>query len=199
MDSWKNLSLGWQFGIVAAIAIAIVLAGYYMIFQEQHQDIRRLEEKLSKLKEDVQQARILARKEPELRKEIADLQLKLEELKAVIPPVRDPANLLDRLKSLADRSRLEIRNTKWDRLREEEFYKTYPARMQVSGGYHDLAIFFDRLSRESRIFNVSNLSVKSSRNSARNTIEADFVATTFVFKEEEETTKRSGGSGSPRS
>jgi len=185
MPPYKEWPLWAQFGVNIAAAAAILWVGwnYAPNIKNQRETIDQLKEKVAGLQEEVRRGRILAAKEPQLRREIADLELKLEELKAIIPPVKDDAQLLDRLKSLADRSRLQINSVKWSKLRDQEFYREYPIRMDIEGTYHDLAIFFDRLSRESRIFNVGGLSIRVSRQ-GRFSIHAGFTATTFVFKEE---------------
>lgn len=187
MPPYKEWPLWAQFAVMIALAAVIFFIGWKYLpgIQNQLQTITQLEEKLSKLQEEVRKGRILAAKEPELRREIAELQLRLEELKAIIPPIRDDAQLVDRLKSLADRSRLQIDQAKFNKLRDQEFYKEYPISMDVQGTYHDLAIFFDRLSRESRIFNVSGLSIDANKG-GRFSIKSSFRATTFVFKEDDE-------------
>lgn len=186
MPPYKEWPLWAQFLTVSIVAVVLFWLGWAKVpgIRDQRQTIVQLSDKLADLREEVRKGRILAAKEPALRREIAELQLKLEELKAIIPPVRDDAQLLDRLKSLADRSRLQINSISYQSLQDDEFYRRYPIKMSIDGTYHDLAIFFDRLSRESRIFNVGGLGIKPARNS-RFTISADFTATTFVFKEEE--------------
>lgn len=195
MGSYKDLPLWGQFTIMGVIAVVILFAGYKWIpnIEEQRNTIERLRVELADLKEEVRKGKILAAKEPQLRREIAELQLRLEELKAIIPPVRDDAQLTEKLKTLADRSTLDINKVKYKSLKDEEFYRSYPIDMDIDGTYHDLATFFDRLSRESRIFNVGGLKIKAQRKSSRHSIQATFTATTFVFKEEDETTNQAGG------
>lgn len=186
MPPYKEWPLWAQFGLSIVVAVGILYLGWNHVpnIKNQRETIVQLKEKVASLQEEVRRGRILAAKEPQLRREIADLELKLEELKAIIPPLKDDAQLLDRLKSLADRSRLQINSVKWANLRDQEFYREYPIAMDIEGTYHDLAIFFDRLSRESRIFNVGGLNMGVSRQ-GRFSIHASYTATTFVFKEEE--------------
>ena len=66
--------------------------------------------------------------------------------------------------------------------------------MDLDGSYHNLALFFDRISRFSRIINVEDLLVtalpvvknpKDPNAVNPHTITATFVAKTFVYKEPE--------------
>lgn len=203
MGAYKNLPLWGQFTVAGVFALAIFIVGFKVNpnIEAQRQTITQLKETLAKLKEDVRKARILAAKEPQLRREINELELKLEDLKMIIPPFRDDAQLLGKLKTLADRSSLGINGIKWGKMKDEEFYKRYPINMDVDGRFHDLAIFFDRLSRESRIFNVSQLKVSQQTRSSQGTIKATFTTTTFVFKEDDpnDGKKKAGQQNGPRS
>jgi Tfp pilus assembly protein PilO len=56
--------------------------------------------------------------------------------------------------------------------------------MELDGTYHDLALFFDRVSKSSRIINVANFSVKARDRSESNaTVSVACVVTTFVLLE----------------
>ena len=57
--------------------------------------------------------------------------------------------------------------------------------MRLRGTYHNLARFFDRMSRFSRIFNVDNLQITQARGGGQQTIQASFTAKTFVYQESE--------------
>jgi Tfp pilus assembly protein PilO len=55
----------------------------------------------------------------------------------------------------------------------------------LDGTYHELGLFFDHLSRMSRIINVNDLTIKPLKKSGENfTIHAEFVQRTFIYKEE---------------
>ena len=53
--------------------------------------------------------------------------------------------------------------------------------MHVTGRYHDLGIFLDRVSKYSRIVNVDNLSMSATKSKMEKSISASFTATTFVY------------------
>nr|NIS38475.1 type 4a pilus biogenesis protein PilO [Candidatus Saccharibacteria bacterium]NIV99211.1 type 4a pilus biogenesis protein PilO [Candidatus Saccharibacteria bacterium] len=47
----------------------------------------------------------------------------------------------------------------------KEFYAEIPVAMQVKGGYHDLAVFFDKVARLSRIVNIKNIEMGRDKDS----------------------------------
>ena len=55
--------------------------------------------------------------------------------------------------------------------------------MTVEGGYHNLALLFNRLSNFSRIINVEQFTISALGLQADRTIACDFVAKTFVYVE----------------
>lgn len=183
MNSFKNLPL-WGHALIALIIVG--LGGWYAhtnYIQPRKDEILQKTEELQKLKDEIQKGELLERKLPQLKQEIAELEHQLEELKAIIPPIPDHAQLLQKLTSLADRSRLSIRAYSPQSLQDREFYKEYPIQVDLTGTYHDLAMFFDRLRKQSRIFNISNLRVIAARQ-GRETIQSNFTATTFIYKED---------------
>jgi type IV pilus assembly protein PilO len=46
---------------------------------------------------------------------------------------------------------------------KKDFYAEIPVAMNVIGGYHDLAIFFDKVARLSRIVNIVNIDMARSK------------------------------------
>ena len=57
--------------------------------------------------------------------------------------------------------------------------------MEIRGSYHNLASFFDRLSKFARIFNIENFTIKALSNQTDElTISSTFTAKTYIFLEE---------------
>lgn len=70
-----------------------------------------------------------------------------------------------------------------------EYYQEWPINVQVEGTYHNMGIFFDRVSRLSRLVTVSSIKVKSqAKQTPSNTIAAGCTATTYVYVEGPPTT-----------
>jgi type IV pilus assembly protein PilO len=67
----------------------------------------------------------------------------------------------------------------------KDFFSEWPIQMDVEGGFHTLGIFFDKISKLSRIVNVSNVSIKQNARgeNPNRTILASYTATTFVYNE----------------
>jgi type IV pilus assembly protein PilO len=123
-----------------------------------------------------------ARKLPEFRSQVGDLQGRLDNLKAVLPEEKDAADLLRRMQTVATQSNLTIKSFKPAPTITKQLHAEWPINLELDGTYHNLAIFFDRVGKFTRIVNISGLEVKGKdKPEANSTITASCVATTFVL------------------
>jgi type IV pilus assembly protein PilO len=123
---------------------------------------------------------------PEFEREIASLKTKLEDLKQILPTEPETGDLLKWIKNLTDQSNLNLKFFSPEALRPLEFYKEFPIRMSVTGGYHDLGLFFDRISKYQRIINVTSAAIDAIAGAGEASIKADFTATTFIYNDQAE-------------
>ncbi len=63
----------------------------------------------------------------------------------------------------------------------KDFYAEIPVKMELSGGYHDLGSFYDRIARLSRIVNVNDFSVKGDSGDSGNPLRINCTAVTYKF------------------
>jgi Tfp pilus assembly protein PilO len=66
------------------------------------------------------------------------------------------------------------------------FHADWPISVETQGSYHALGKFFERISKSTRIINVSTITLKGIENSTdpMQTLNAACTATAFVFREE---------------
>ena len=63
----------------------------------------------------------------------------------------------------------------------KEFYAEIPVSIKVNGGFHDLAIFFDKVARLSRIVNIKNIDMGPGKDSQE--LNTSCTAVTYKFVE----------------
>ena len=108
----------------------------------------------------------------------------MENLRTVLPEQRDVANLLRQVQDLAIRSNLTIQGFTPQAVAPRELHEEWPIRLQFEGTYHNLGMFFDRVSKLPRIINVSGVSIRAVEPPELNsTIAGECIATTFVLLE----------------
>ena len=170
-------------GLVGAV-IAIIAASYYggiadtlELIDEQAETIESQEAQLVKLE-------VQARDRSRYMKEVARLKQRLREAEEQLPKKAEVPKLLRDISYEAPQSGLQIaRFEVQDERKQGEFAKV-PVSMRVTGSYHEIAVFFDRLSKMSRIVNVADLKMTSPQFiNKKIVLTSSFDATTYRFLE----------------
>ena len=196
----------WYVGLGVGFVIGGLLfaAGSWRMLQPLRDDIERQEGVLKGLQTKIQEGRAARQELPKFREEVRQLELELDKLLRILPARRNTPDLMRRIRSLAEQGDFNLKRFNPGTLVEKEFYSEWPISVNVEASYHNLALFFDRISRFSRVINIENLEVSSVTDKkallANHTIAATFSAKTFVYKEPvAETTPatKAAGAGKP--
>lgn len=177
----------WYFGALLGLLLGGVLffGGYKLQIEQQQQTIEGQERKLSELERKIQEGRAAQRQLPQFREAVRALEVELDKLLRILPARRNTPELLRRIRALVDQGDFGFRRFQPGSFVDRDFYSEWPIKINLTGDYHNLALFFDRISRFSRIINIENLNVAASPGPGGQTIAADFTAKTFIYKEPE--------------
>ena len=183
-NALTRMSLTGQIGLSAGVAALIGGLFYWQIWSPMVEEHTTKSASLNKLQDEIRKLEITANKLPEFQREVVLLEAKLETLKRILPPAKETPDLMKKVQYLAAQSNLNIKKFNPGATATKEFYQEYPITVEVEGTYHNLAMFFDRIRRLSRLVNVGNLKIKAqAKPTASKTISAACVATTFVYVE----------------
>lgn len=179
-----------QILIFTGIALGIVGLAYYVTpnLSEMQDQIHALEDESADKEAKIAEGRAIEARLPEFEREIANLERKLGDVQRILPNQTETGDLLAWIKNLGDQSNLDLKSFSPGGLNPVEWYSEFPIAMNVTGRYHDLGIFLDRVSKYSRIINVDGLSISAS-NLGEKSITASFTATTFVYDDEKAVTE----------
>jgi type IV pilus assembly protein PilO len=170
-------------GVVLGIAMFVVMNIY--VFKDIRSNIERLETNIDELEREIEKGRAAKADLPRLEEDIRNYEIELERLRRILPTKRETDNLIKRAKQLTERGRFRLTRFTPGNFEDRDFFIEWPIRVGLDGTYHELGLFFDRLSRFSRIINVTELQIAPIRDSAGGfTIHAEFVQRTYIFKEE---------------
>jgi type IV pilus assembly protein PilO len=176
--------LPWWGQIAAFAILAVAGCGAFWWYYESpaRADMTSRQSQLVALKADIVKGQTTARKLPEFRTQVAELEARLAGLKAVLPEEKDAADLLNRMQTVAAQSNLTIKSFKPGATVTKQLHAEWPITLELDGTYHNLALFFDRVGRFTRIVNINGLIVKGKdKPTPTSTIHASCVATTFVL------------------
>ena len=171
-----------QIGAFVMLAIGAGVAFYIYLEQPMRADLSGREQQLASLKQDITRGLNTTKKLPEFKAQVTELEGRLETLRAVLPEEKDLADMLRRLQTTASQSSLTIKNFKPGVLVAKQLHSELPMTLELEGTYHNLAMFFDKVGKFTRIVNISNVDVRGKDAPTSNvTISATCVATTFVL------------------
>jgi type IV pilus assembly protein PilO len=177
--------LPWYAQVGAFVALAIGGCGVFFYYYEipVKADMASRQTQLTAIRADVTKGRNTAKKLPEFQAQVSDLESRLANLKAILPEEKDAADLLNRMQTVAAQSNMTIKSFKPAPTVTKQLHAEWPIALELEGTYHNLALFFDRVGKFTRIVNISGLNVKGKDNKTQGgaTIEATCVATTFVL------------------
>ena len=176
--------LPWHAQVGAFLVLAIAGAGVFVWYYELpfHEDLEARQTQLTALRNDIAKGQATAKQLGQFRAEVDDLEGRLGSLRAVLPEEKDAADLLRRMQTVATQSNLTIKSFKPAPTVTKQLHAEWPIELQLEGTYHNLAIFFDRVGKFTRIVNITGLDVHGKEPKDPNaTIVAQCIATTFVL------------------
>jgi Tfp pilus assembly protein PilO len=182
-----------QLGLFVVMAVASIYGFYNFYVSDTSAELALKRRHLESLRVDINKGVATARRLGEFQAQVTDLERRLDALKNVLPEQKDVADTLRRIQGLATQSNLTLLRFTPAAQKQQPLYLEVPYQLIADGSFHNLALFFDRVSKFPRIINVSDISVAAKpRQDANSTITATLTATTFVLQE-----GGRGGRGAP--
>ena len=184
MASFSLTTLPWKTQLAIFLVLSLAAGGAFIYFYDMPASaaLAVRETELGTIKSRIDKANETARKLPEFRREVSDLEAKLDALRPILPDEKDAGELLRRMETLARESRLTIRNFRPQQPMQKTMHAEWPIALELDGTYHNLGLFLDRVSKFPRIINVGQLVIESKpKPDADATIEVKCTATTFVL------------------
>jgi Tfp pilus assembly protein PilO len=170
-------------GLVLGVALFVVLQMY--VFKPIEEDCEKAQVTIDELEREIEKGRAAKADLPRLEEDIRNYELDLDRLRRILPTKRETDDLIKRLKHLTERGNFRLSRFVPGKDIDRDFFLERPITVGLDGTYHELGLFFDRLSGFSRIINVDDLVVSPIRGkgSGSYTIQATFTQRTFIYKE----------------
>lgn len=181
-------------GIGLAFGAALAFAVHYAWLRGLNEEIRTKRAELDGLQQEIQKGRAAERKLSQFREEVRRLEVDLSKLLQILPSKRNTEDLIKRIETLTRQGDFSLKRFTPGEFSNKDFYAEWPITIQLDGTYHNLALFFDRMSRFSRIINVEEMKINGISDPGKS-IGANFVAKTFIYTGEEK--PEAGKKGAP--
>jgi len=177
---------------IAIFLGTIVLLGglfVWLVYLPYDEEITQTRDEIAKLQQKLNQAEVRVRALKKFEAEFAEVDAQFQEALKLLPNTKEIPSLLKSITQLGTDSQLEFLLFSPQRERAQDFFMEIPVSIEVSGTYHNVAIFFDKVGQMERIVNILNVSMTPQKD--RSTILTTRCdAVTYRFKGETDATSQ---------
>lgn len=167
--------------LISAGAVIAIIALFVMVFympkieqmERLGKDIRQNEDKLAQTKRN-------ARDFNKFKQKMEEAKARFYEISQALPNSDEIPSLLTGISQAGKKAGLTFILFEPQSEVKKDFYAELPVKMELSGSYHDLGMFFDRLAGLSRIVNVTQFSIGGS-NTPDGKLTIGCTAVTYKF------------------
>jgi type IV pilus assembly protein PilO len=157
--NFKKLTVQ-QKALILVVAAMLVGAGtYFMSVSADMDRMAELDQRIERQEAELEKLKAQAQHLEQYKREVERLRIRLREAEEQLPKKAEIEKLLRDVAYEAQQSGLQLLRFALSGEVKDKNVARVPVQMRVKGGYHELAVFFDRLSKMPRIVTVSNLSM----------------------------------------
>lgn len=194
---WHKLSkLSRTHKIVISVAIFGALWGCFVWFfyMPQTETIARLNKDLKSAQDKLARLKDVEKNLRAFKKKFKKTEEEFKEALKLLPDKEEIPTLLTSISNLGAQSGLEFILFQPQKEVPRNFYAEIPLKIEVTGPYHNVATFFDQVSRLSRIVNIGDVTMaemKAAKTKADTVVlKTGCTATTYKFIEPREEPKK---------
>jgi type IV pilus assembly protein PilO len=183
LDALEPQQRWMLFGLLIFLCLGI---GYYL-HASNAERLETLNTEVEELKESVRKHTAIAARLEDLHARLAALDEAVKVAVRLLPETREIPELLTQISELGLNAGLEFRLFKPEAEKRADFYAEVPVSLIILGKFHDVARFFDHLSKLSRIVNVTDIKIALNKGSEADLLlSTSCLVTTFRFLEPQE-------------
>jgi type IV pilus assembly protein PilO len=187
---WSKLSkLSRAQKLLIAVAILGALWGCFIwfLYMPQTEKITKMTGDLDAAKTKLARLKNVEKNLRAFKKKYKDTERKFKQALRLLPDKEEIPTLLSSLENLGAQSGLEFLLFQPQKEVNRNFYAEIPLKIEVTGPYHNVGTFFDKVSRLSRIVNIGNVKMTEAKAAKTKSdtvlLKTSCTATTYKFIE----------------
>jgi type IV pilus assembly protein PilO len=188
--TFNDLPAHVQGGILVAAALALAGATFWYFVLPLSDQKESLQKEVARLKADNDRNEAFKQQQTEYLNRIKQLESQLETLRSIVPDELNTDAFLRTVFADGESTGTKVRTFIPKPPEEKDYYVEVPFTLHLDGTYYSLLNFFNRLSNEQRIMNVSGLSLGTPEGggmgtykvATSETVGANCVLTTYYNK-----------------
>jgi len=182
LEQIAKLPRGVRFGALAAIAVLIAAGYYFMVFEAKNERLQALRTQELELQRKLSEVRSVAANIAAFEEEITVMEAELSVALRQLPNEKQLEVLLADISNLGKTAGVEIKSFARKDETIHDFYAEVPIAVKLEGTYHDIARFFDSVSKLPRIVNMGSIEITvAGANETGTRLNVSGTATTFRF------------------
>jgi len=169
--------------ILVSTGIFLLIIGLfvYFLYMPKFKKIDALNKNLKKLEKQLAIAKRNAANLKKFQAQMAKAEAQFREAMRALPEKEEIPSLLVSISKSGQDVGMEFLLFEPKPERRKDFYAEIPVAMNILGNYHNLAAFFDKVSRLSRIVNIQNISMGRAKGGQN--LNTTCTAVTYKFVE----------------
>lgn len=196
LEKLQKLPRAYRMALIPAIAIVVAAAYVYMLYMPTRAQLDDLRGQQLQLQRKLAEVRSVASNEERVKQEIEELERKLAVALRQLPDDKELPVLLTDVTSLGKNAGLDFKAFRPQPEFQRDFYAEVPIELEFTGRFHDIATFFDEVSRLPRIVNIGEMDIQIDEEGSQSTVlKVDGQATTFRFLENAASAEPEGKAG----
>ena len=183
LDILRTIPMAQKAMFVTLILGGIGLVFYYYVVEPKNAEIAVLERKAQIMDKEIQKLTIKVKHLDELIAANEQLEIELAKKRERLPPKDEAVMLLKQVTDLGVRLGLNIKVWKpgKEAMDPSQMFVKMPVNVEVAGGYHTVALFFDRVAKMPRIINIADMRMGAAKfKDNRTVIQTVFGLTAFA-------------------
>jgi len=183
IEKVEKIKMPYRVAILAGTIVFLAGLFIWFIYLPKSEQIQAARQEVAKLETKLNQAKLKARALKKFEEEYAEVDAQFVEALKLLPNSKEIPSLLKAITQLGTDSQLEFVLFSPQRERAKDFYMEIPVAIEVSGSYHNVAMFFDKVGGMERIINILNVSMMPVKERST-TLTTKCDAVTYRFKGE---------------
>jgi type IV pilus assembly protein PilO len=170
---------------LVGIASIVYLGVWYFVTSGTRAETQNISDEVSQLQAKNQAAQIATQRINEFRSLYASKSAEYDELKVLLPEVREITNVLQGLQDTARDSRLIVMRFSPRDDTQQEGFMAKPVEVEVDSNFNNLRAFFEKMAKLQRIVSITDFNLKQlEKQSGDKTLHAQFLLTAYYASPE---------------
>jgi type IV pilus assembly protein PilO len=184
--------------VLILVVLLCVIAGLYLyaFFLPGQDELKVTKAELSRLVKELNESKAITRDLQKFKDQVKKLNEELKTALTQLPNEKEIPEILKNISSLGKESHLEFTLFKPKPEEPHQFYAKVPIELVALGNYHNIGMFFDKVSKLPRIINVVDFNMTRAKDIKGRTesevlVKASCMINTYRFIEKKSEEKKS--------